>query len=92
MVGAEGPAPDTVVGASLNSEVLVYRLSIDGTVPPPDTSVDASLNSEVPTHRVSVDGSVPSPQQVDQESPLDDHPNTTSRDHGTDLLSPNASL
>ncbi|MCO5554216.1 hypothetical protein L7F22_007744 [Adiantum nelumboides] len=55
MVGAEGPAPDIIANASLNNEVHVHRVSIDGTVPAP---TDASLNSEVPTHCVSVNGSV----------------------------------
>ncbi|MCO5558955.1 hypothetical protein L7F22_012546, partial [Adiantum nelumboides] len=77
MVGAKGHALDTVIDASLNSEVHVHRLSINGTVPALDIVVDASLNNEVPAHRVnvdgSVDGSVPAPQQVHQASPVDDH-------------------
>ncbi|MCO5560411.1 hypothetical protein L7F22_014026 [Adiantum nelumboides] len=88
----EGPAPDTVVDASLNTEALIHRVSIDGTMPDPDTVADASLNSEVLPHCMSIDGSVPTPQQVHQASPVANHPNTTSQDHGAGLLSPNASL
>ncbi|MCO5574643.1 hypothetical protein L7F22_028432 [Adiantum nelumboides] len=103
MVGTEGPAPNIIVGASLNSEVLAHHVSIDGAVPALDMVADASLNSEVPTHCVSVDGSVdgnvPALQQVHQASPVADRPatlachiNTTSQDHGVDLLSPDVAL
>ncbi|MCO5564605.1 hypothetical protein L7F22_018270 [Adiantum nelumboides] len=58
MVGAEGPILDTIVDASLNSEVPIHCVSIDGTVLALDTVVDASLNNEDLAHHVSVDGSL----------------------------------
>ncbi|MCO5588564.1 hypothetical protein L7F22_042521 [Adiantum nelumboides] len=88
----EGPSLDTIADASLNT----HRVSINGTMFAPDTVADASLNSEVSTNCVNVDGSVdgnvPDPQQAHQASPMVDHPNTTSQDHGACLLCPNASL
>ncbi|MCO5597024.1 hypothetical protein L7F22_051097 [Adiantum nelumboides] len=51
MVGVEGLTLDTAVDASLNTEVPVHRVSIDGTVPTLDKVADASLNNEVPAHR-----------------------------------------